>query len=142
MSRRVACGGFTLFEVILSLAIVGGAMAVISQIVWSGLESARMTQELVQAELLAENVMAELLAEIRPLEPTTDSPFEEDDSLEDPEQWVFSVDIEPLEMEGLLEVTVTVHPSSDKPRRVEYSLVRWLWLPEEEASDIDTTELP
>ncbi|MBN1589790.1 MAG: prepilin-type N-terminal cleavage/methylation domain-containing protein [Pirellulales bacterium] len=132
MSGQPARRGFTLFEVILSLAIVGGAMAVISQVVWSGLENARMTQELVQAELLAENVMAELLVGIRPLESVQDSPFDEDDSLEDPEQWVFSVDISPLEIEGLQEARVTVRANNDKPRAVQFSLVRWILVPETE----------
>ena len=62
MNGRSARAGFTLFEVILALAIVGLAMGVISQVVWSGMENARMTQELVQAELLAETVLGELLA--------------------------------------------------------------------------------
>jgi type II secretion system protein I len=119
-------GGLTLFEVILSLAILGVAMAVISQAAWSGLENARMARELVQAELLAENVMAELLSGIRPLLSTQDSTFEEDDSLEDPEQWVYSVDIRPSEIDGMLEARVSVRANNDRPRKVSYSLVRWM----------------
>ncbi|MEA1952543.1 MAG: hypothetical protein U9N87_14275 [Planctomycetota bacterium] len=119
-------GGLTLFEVILSLAILGGAVAVIAQAAWSGLENARMTRELVRAELLAENVMAELLAGIRPLEPVEDSMFEEDDSLEDPQQWLYSVDVTPSEIEGMLEARVTVSANNDRPRKVSYSLVRWM----------------
>ena len=64
-----------------------------------------------------------------------DSPFEEADGLEDPEEWVFSVDVAPLEMEGLWEVTVTVRPSDERPRQAEYSLVRWMWIPEKEDSE-------
>ena len=119
-------GGLTLFEVILALSILGVAMAVITQATWSGLENARMAGELVQAELLAENVMAELLAGIRPLEPIQESQFEEDDSLEDPQQWIYSVDITPAEIDGMLEARVSVHASNDRPRKVSYSLVRWM----------------
>ena len=119
-------GGLTLFEVILSLAILGVAVAVIAQAAWSGLENARMAGELVQAELLAENVMAELLSGIRPLESTQESPFEEDDSLEDVEQWIYSVDITPAEIEGMLEARVSVRANNDRPRKVSYSLVRWI----------------
>jgi type II secretion system protein I len=119
-------GGLTLLEVILSLAILGVAMAVISQAAWSGLENARMARELVQAELLAENVMAELLSGIRPLLSTQDSTFEEDDSLEDPEQWLYSVDITPSEIDGMREARVCVRANHDRARKVSYSLVRWM----------------
>ncbi|MBN2291994.1 MAG: hypothetical protein JXM70_06180 [Pirellulales bacterium] len=123
---RHARGGLTLFEVILSLAILGGAVAVIAQAAWSGLENARMAKELVQAELLAENVMAELLSGIRPLESAQDSTFEEDDSLEDPEQWIYSIDIGPSDIDGMLKASVTVRANNDRPRKVSYSLVRWI----------------
>ena len=119
-------GGLTLFEVILSLAILGVAVAVIAQASWSGLENARMARELVQAELLAESVMGELLAGIRPLDSIEDSTFEEDDSVEDPQQWMYSVDIGPSEIDGMLEARVTVRANNDRPRKVSYSLVRWM----------------
>ncbi|NLE37417.1 MAG: prepilin-type N-terminal cleavage/methylation domain-containing protein, partial [Pirellulaceae bacterium] len=47
MNGRSPRPGFTLFEVILALAIAGSAMAVIAQVVWSGMENARITQDLV-----------------------------------------------------------------------------------------------
>ena len=125
-------GGFTLIEVILALAILGGAVAVISQAAWSGLENARMTQDLVQAQLLAENVTAELAAGIRPLKSSEDNPAEEDDGVEDPEHWLFSVEVASSEVEGVLDVRVTVRTSSESPRQVEYSLARWMLEPESE----------
>ena len=126
MRNPAGRGGLTLFEVILSLAILGVAMAVITQATWSGLENARMAAELVQAELLAENVMAELLAGIRPLESIQDEMFEEDDSLEDPQQWLYSVDITPSAIDGMMEARVSVRANNDRPRKVSYSLVRWM----------------
>ncbi len=140
MTERSVRDGFTLFEVILALAIVGGAMAVISQVVWSGMENARMTQDLVRAELLAENLMAELLAGIRPMESSEDSPFEEEDGLEDPEAWVYSVDVAPLESEEMMAVSITVRANTDQPRAVEYTLLRWVLVPiieEEETEELE-----
>jgi general secretion pathway protein I len=119
-------GGFTLFEVILSLAILGGTVAVIAQAAWSGLENARMAQELVQAQLLCESVMGELICGIRPLESAQETKFDEDSGLGDPQQWVYAIDIAPADVEGMLEARVTVRTNSDRPRKVGYTLVRWM----------------
>lgn len=126
MTQRSARGGLTLLEVILSLAILGGAVAVIAQAAWSGLENARMTRELVQAELLAENVMAELQLGIRSLESLQDEPFEEDEGQDSADAWVYSIDVAATDIEGLSEVRVTVRIDSEKPRNTSYSLVRWV----------------
>ena len=130
MNRRGTTSGFTLLEVILALAILGGAVGVIASAAWSGLENARMTRELVQAELLAESMMAELLAEVRPLETTSDASFEEDEGVEDPDQWLYSIDVAAAAVDGMLEVRVTVRAAADAPRKVEYSLVRWILDPD------------
>jgi len=140
MSARPARGGFTLFEIILALAVVGLGMAVISQVVWSGMENARMTQDSVQAELLAEGVMAELLAGARPLEPAEESAFGDDSGLADPGQWLFSIDVSPLDIEELPAVRVTVRANSDKPAAASYSLVRWLFVPEAEESSTEQSQ--
>ena len=133
--RTTFRGGLTLFEVILALAIMGGAVAIISQAAWSGLENARMAQELVQAELLTENVMAELVVGIRPMEAEQDGSFEEDDSLEDPDLWLYSIEITPSDIKGLSEVRVTVKVNTERPRPVSYSLVRLVMDAEEEESE-------
>jgi len=132
MIGRPARGGFTLFEIMLALAVVGLAMAVISQVIWTGMESARVTQELVQAELLAENVMAELVSGVRLLESVGETPLDEQSGLEDPSQWLFSIDVAPLDVEGLAQASVTVRQNSDKPGVVDFSLVRWVLVPETE----------
>ncbi len=126
MSRPCDRDGFTLFEVILAMAILGGAVAVIAQAAWSGLENARMTKELVQAELLAESVLGELVSGIRPLDSIQESPFEEDEGLEDPDQWLYSVEINPAAVAGMLEARVNVRANTDQPRKVDFTLVRWI----------------
>ena len=73
---------------------------------------------------------AELAAGIRPLESSEDNPAEEDDGVEDPEHWLFSVEVASSEVEGVLDVRVTVRASSESPRQVEYSLARWMLEPE------------
>ena len=137
MNGRSPRPGFTLFEVILALAIAGAAMAVIAQVVWSGMENARITQDLVQAELLAQSLMAELLSGIRPLESSDNGSFEQEaDGVDEPERWSYSVVVTPLESDALSSVVVTVRADADKPRPVEYSLCQWVLIPpteEEEA---------
>ncbi|HBO46087.1 MAG TPA: hypothetical protein DD670_19620 [Planctomycetaceae bacterium] len=128
--------GFTLFEVLLALAIAGSAMAVIAQVVWSGMDNARITQDLVQAELLAQSLMAELLSGIRPLESSDNGSFEEEaDGLDEPERWTYSVVVTPLESESLVSVVVTVRADPDKPRPVEYSLCQWVLIPSTEEAE-------
>ena len=134
MNHRTPRRGFTLFEVILALAILGLATAVISQVVRTGLENARMTRELVQAELIAETVMAELLSGIRPLESVADSSFDEESGLEDPDQWTYSITVTPLETTDLHEIRVTVSAARENPGATTYSLVRWKYVPETKES--------
>jgi type II secretion system protein I len=140
MRGRPGPNGFTLFEVLLALAVVGLAMAVISQVVWSGMENARMTQDMVQAELLAESVMAEVLAGVRPFESVEDSTFDEDSGLEEPDRWVFSIEATPLETTGLTETRVTVQADSDKTSARSFSLVRWVFVPETDTEAETDTE--
>lgn len=135
MNGRPGRRAFTLFEIILALAVLGLAMGVISQVVWSGMENARTTQDLVQAELLAENLMAEMLAGIRPLESAGETPFDEESGLEDPTEWVYSIDVAPLATAGLSEASVSVRQNTDKAGAVRFSLVRWVLVPEESSEE-------
>ena len=126
------CRGFTLFEVILALAIAGMAMGIISQIIWSGMNNARMTENLVQAELLAESVMAEVMAGVRPMESADEESFDDESGLEDLEKWVYSIQITPIgDEEELTEIRVTVHEDTDKAGATSFSLSRWILTPED-----------
>ena len=52
--------GMTLLEVILSLAILGGMVAIIGEKARASFQDARMAREMIQAELLADSILAKV----------------------------------------------------------------------------------
>ena len=135
MRGRPGCDGFTLFEVLLAVAIVGLGMAVITQVVWTGMDSAQATRDSVQAELLAESVMSELLSGIRPMESAEETTFDEESGLDEPDHWLYSIDVAPLDIEELFEIAVTTRINSDAAAATSYTLTRWIFVPEEEETE-------
>lgn len=125
---------FSLLEVILSLAILAGAVAVLGQLTRGGLENARLARDLTLAQLYCESKMAEIAAGLAPLESQQGVPFEDTD---DPSvlDWIFTVEVVPTAQTGLLEVCVTVSQDpSMESQPVEYKLVRWIRDPEADAA--------
>lgn len=123
---RQLSAGFSLLEVVLALAILTGAIAVLGELARSGMHSARLARDLTQAQLLCESKLAEITAGIEVLEPARSVPFEFDP------EWLYSLEIQPLDQEGLLAVTVTVEqdlPSLSRP--VRFSLLAWVPDPQE-----------
>lgn len=133
--NKAARPGLTLLEVILALAILGGAIAVISQASWSGLENARRTRDFVRAELLAENLMSEMLIGARPLEAAPETAFDEEQCPDEADRWTFSIEVSPAAVSGLLTICVTVREKTDLPHGVEFSLLRWTLDPNTETSE-------
>ena len=137
----------TLLEIMLSLAIFGGAVAVIGEVSRLGLRSAADARDTTQAMLLADSIMAELRIGIRPLEPVFDSPVTGDEFVDsnatDPDlygaaNWVYSIDVATLDDNGLTVVAVTVtKQQSATPVPTSVRLVRWMVDPEVEQAEID-----
>lgn len=127
--------GFSLLEVILAVAILAAALAVLGEITRSGLENTRVTRELTQGQMLCESKMAEILAGLVPPEPESDVPFDPELDLADPD-WVYSIEVNTLDVEGLLEIRVTVTKEVSGARQpVRVPLVRWMIDPEAELMD-------
>lgn len=138
-SSRIPPAGFSLLEIILALAILAGAIAVLSEVSRLGLQNARFAQDMARAQSLCEGKLAEITAGLLPAESAEDVPFEDelDPSLS---EWLYSIEVNPAVEEGLLEVRVTVTkdaPSEMRPVRV--SLVRWMIDPSVDFS-LETTE--
>lgn len=114
-------GGFTLLETILATAILATAVIGIGELLRLGTENARRTREQTMAQLHCENKFAEIMSglilpEIMP--PT---------ALEDDPDWVWSADVQPHEIPGLIRVTVSVSPAIVVDRRpAGFELVRLL----------------
>jgi len=127
--------GFSLLEVIIALAFLTGSMAVLGELVHMGVDHARFAGKLTEAELLCESKMAEIVTGISPAETVSDVPFEQfeftdagDETLEEHiADWLYSIEMDTLEIEGLTVVRVTVRqdlPPEKKP--VKFSLTRWI----------------
>jgi hypothetical protein len=111
--------GFSLFEVVIALAIFVGSIAAIGQLVSSGVWGAVRSRLHTQAVLRCESKMAEVVAGITSLQSTGDLPFPDDAS------WTSSVSIQPGPHPDLYLVTVAVnHPASGQLSAFSYSLTR------------------
>jgi type II secretion system protein I len=135
-SSAVNRRGFTLLEMILSLAILAGAMAAIGELVRLGGARSSQAVELTQAELLAESVMAEIAAGVRTSDPVFMAPYEEAETDADGQpMWLYSIETESTAEPGMLSIRVTVARNDDdggggSGGGTEYSLVRWMIDPE------------
>jgi type II secretory pathway pseudopilin PulG len=150
----------TLLEVILSLALLGGTVAVIGEVARNSFQNARIARDLIQAELLAESILAKIRLGIIEMEPVFDTPIgssmsaNRTDFIEDTHAvvngstsnvlWRYSVEINPVESISidtfanyLVEIAVTVRQNVPEGQRaVVCRLVRWLALePETEEEE-------
>ena len=132
--RRGGRRGFTLLEVILSLAILTGAIAVLNELARVGINNADYTQKLTVAQLLCETKMAEITSEITLPDPVVGASFEAESSGEgatmfDPDEpaWLYSIESDLIDEDGLLQITVTVYQDLPETKRpATFSLVRWM----------------
>lgn len=128
--RRVACNrqGLSLLEVILSIAILGVSMTIISQFFYLGYRAADRARRQFDATLICDSVMAELAGGV--IEPKSTSGSE----VPNRPQWQYSVDVVDADVPGLLLATVSVGQRNEQ--NIEMSLVRLLpdpdYLPEED----------
>jgi general secretion pathway protein I len=113
--------GLTLLEVIVSIAILGAAMALIANVIYVGSRSAGRVRWSSEAQLLGDSKMAELSAGIVPLQSAGLSVLPENP------RWSWSVDVGAAQINGLLMATVTVQPTDGgaDPRQ-RFTLTRWL----------------
>ncbi len=135
VSVRFSERGFTLLEVMLALAILVGAITVLGEFGRMGLRSAKTSRDLTCAELLCESVMDEISAGILTPDPVQGASVEDpvqgtpvgDTETDDVAPWIYSIDSETIDEDGLLAVTVTVAqdlPAAQRP--VSFSMVRWM----------------
>lgn len=124
--------GFSLLEIVLSLAILAGAMAVLGEAVRHGMENARIARDLTDAQLYCESKMAEIEAGLlttdnvseMPIEPMTDSALESSaDSTET--EWLYSIQSELIDEQGLVQVYVSVYQDPDTVKNpVTFTITR------------------
>ena len=126
--RRTPQCGLTLLEVMLALAILGGALAVIGEITRIGARNAEMARDSATAQRLCDNKLAEIAAGLIAPQTVTNVPVEE---LADQQEWTYSIEIEQLQETGLIGVWVTVEQNPEiVSRPVSFTLARWMIDPE------------
>jgi general secretion pathway protein I len=121
--------GFTLLEVILALAILGGAIAVLGEISRMALRNAAITRDLAHAQMLCETVMANIVTGIIPAEATESTPIDETmtDSIDPDETWNYTIEINDTDEPGLISARVTVtHNAATDKHPLQFALVRWV----------------
>ena len=112
---------FTLLEIILALAILAAGIAILGEAVRAGYRNAADAQQITLAELHASSKMAEITSGIQSPAPVQGAPLEVDPA------WLYSIELAPLELEGVAAVRVTVYanlPAAQQP--ASFSLVRWI----------------
>jgi general secretion pathway protein I len=122
--------GFSLLEILLAMAILGGALAVLSQIVGTGGDAARSARELAMARLLCQSKLAEVMVTAAGVMPTNvpPTPIASPDSQSDT-VFNYAVEVAPAPMDGLLLIRVSVEavsPEGDGPAFANYSITRWI----------------
>ena len=117
--------GTTLLEVILALVILAGAMATLGELLRIAGRHATAAQELTKAQMYCQAVMDQLDAGLLTMSPVTDAPLELN------AEWTYSIQSQPLQMEGLMSVQVTVQRNpDDEQRALGVTLTRWMLDPE------------
>ncbi|HRF02320.1 MAG TPA: prepilin-type N-terminal cleavage/methylation domain-containing protein [Pirellulaceae bacterium] len=101
-TSRTPRRGLSLLEVILAIAILGGALAAIGELIRLGTRSALAAHELSLAHLLADTRMAEVAGGALDLESVSTATCEE------APDWVYSVTVQSSQQPGLLQVEVLV----------------------------------
>jgi type II secretion system protein I len=118
--------GFSLLEVILALAILGGSIAVLGEAASIAMRNAEFTRDVARAQLLCESKLSEIVAGITPAQSVQRAEFTIAAGAGEP-AWLYSIETASLSEEGLMSVRITVTrdpPAAKHP--VQFSLVRWI----------------
>ena len=131
--------GFSLLEVILAIAILAGAMVMLGDLLRIAGRHATATSELTRAQLHCQSIISQIVAGILPPESVQGAPMETDPN------WTYSIDVQTLQLEGLLSVQVTVAQNIDaRQQPLSATLTRWMIDPDlallEEAEQAEAAE--
>ena len=127
--RSTKRAGFSLLEMLLALAILGGSLAVLGQIADTGVDAAREARDLSVAKLIAQSKLSEVLINAslgQTPQTIVESPVDPIDSLSTT-QFNYSVEIQPATMEGILMVRITTTAlDANGNLSATYVLDRWM----------------
>ena len=113
--------GLSLLEVILAIAILGGAIAAIGELVRLGVRSASYAQQQTLAHLLCDTRMAEIASGAVAPESIGQTPCSE------ASEWIYSVEVAQGDQIGLLKVMVVVQQDPAQfPLPLSFQLYRFI----------------
>lgn len=138
--QSVPRSGLTLFEVVISLAILLVSMAAIAPLVATGSRAAINANLASEAALRCETKLAEILAGVEPMTPTASVPFVDSSS------WTWTLEVATANgVDNLLMLTVTVRSADPAAGdQAVATLVRWTRDPSvfADAEEIAAAEQP
>jgi prepilin-type N-terminal cleavage/methylation domain-containing protein len=122
-------GGFSLLEILLSLAILGGSLAIIAQIADSGVSAAREARDLSLAKILCQAKLSEVLLNAtlgQTPQPVYEVPAEPFDS-QSQTVFTYTIEIQPASLDGMLMIRVSAVAATNQGKQIaSYSLDRWM----------------
>ncbi|WP_242631707.1 prepilin-type N-terminal cleavage/methylation domain-containing protein [Rubripirellula amarantea] len=130
MTPKARRSGFSLLEILLALAILGGSLAILSRIVETGTSAAIESRCLAQARLVCQSKLSEVLLDAASgLDPQTEIsvPIASFDSTSTTPM-NYSVEVAQGPMDGILivRVSVAVQTADGIGTLANYSLSRWI----------------
>jgi type II secretion system protein I len=135
---------FSLLEVILALAIFTMAVAVLGELARMGLQNAKKAQDLTRAEMICESIMSEVVAGVLQPQSVDSTPVASLDETLDQNgdfPWLYSIETQQIDQDGLIAVVVTVQQDVPKEKRpASFSLTRWIPDPGIETSSSSTNQ--
>ncbi|TWT66376.1 type II secretion system protein [Allorhodopirellula solitaria] len=127
MSLNQQRSGFSLLEMMLALAILGGSLGMLSTLAMKGADAAREAEHLAQARLIAQSRLATLLASEQQPASLPATPTAAVDS-ESTTAFEYQLDVGTAPMQGILTIRITVRalsPNGGDPIAT-YSITRWM----------------
>ena len=118
---------FSLLEILLALAILGGSLAVLSQIVGTGIDSANSARDLALARLICQAKLTEtLMSSATPVTVPSTPTAAPDSSSNTP--FHYAINVAPASLAGMLVIRVSVAAQDidGGPPLAAYSLTRWM----------------
>ena len=127
-TRNATCrsdrSGLSLLEVMLALAILGGALAAIGELMRIGARNAEIARDLTTAQLLCESTVAELQLGFLPIQSVGPMPVTD---LQYQTEWMYTITVQPIDQEGLTSVVVRTEQTPEFfSRPVSFTVTRWM----------------
>ncbi len=127
MKSTLPRSGFSLLEMLLALAILGGSLGILSTIAMQGADAAREAECMAQARLIAQSRLAVILAAgVHPaMVPATPTAAADSGSTT---AFEYQVDVAAAPMQGMLAIRVVVRALDDNggPPIATVALTRWM----------------